>query len=312
MSLAQSNNKSLHLPELNSAYADIVLRSSDNTEYRMAKSMLSQASPFFEQMFTLPQPETAGEPQDDLPVIPLSEPGEVLDVLLRFCVPQPPPKLDDLTVALRILNASKKYDMEWARAVANDAFARCAEKEPLRAYCLACKHDLADGVRSAARHCLRLSLEHIIDSPPSDVEDISGAELLRLLQYRRSCRDAVATRVLSWAWLSEYYASLGVVPRNKVWAFDCCTQAGSRNDDQGITITSRQWWLDYMLQTVDKLRVSTWEGTVRGEDALAAFIQSGSCARCCAAATSDLVHFTQHMAKEVAAVISETTQKFWP
>ena len=266
MSLAQSNNNGPPPSELNSAYADVVLHSSDDTEYRMVKSMLAQASPFFEHMFTLPQP---GEQQDELPVIPLSEPAEVLDTLLRFCVPRPPPRLDGLDGAVRILNAAKKYEMEWAIAAANDAFVRCAEDEPLRAYCLACKYDLGDCVRSAARHCLRLSLEHIIDTPPDAFRDVSGADLQRLLQYRKKCRDAVATRILSWAWLRDYYASLGVVPQNKVWAFDCCTHAASRSDDQGVTITSREWWLDHMVQTADKLRASTWEGTVRIEDALA-------------------------------------------
>ena len=43
----------------------------------MSKATLAQCSPFFEQMFSLPQPIDTASHQDDLPVIPLAEQAEV-------------------------------------------------------------------------------------------------------------------------------------------------------------------------------------------------------------------------------------------
>ncbi|KIJ65516.1 hypothetical protein HYDPIDRAFT_130726 [Hydnomerulius pinastri MD-312] len=68
------------------AKADIILRSSDNIDFRIFKLFLSLASPFFESLFDIPQPIEESEEQeikDGLPIIPVSEDSKTLDALLR-------------------------------------------------------------------------------------------------------------------------------------------------------------------------------------------------------------------------------------
>ena len=65
--------------------ADIILRSSDNVDFRMYKLDLRRCSPFFAAMFTLPQPLSSAEQSEDgIPVIPMSESAVLLRILLRF------------------------------------------------------------------------------------------------------------------------------------------------------------------------------------------------------------------------------------
>ena len=82
------------------AKADIILRSSDKSDFRVFKLFLSLASPFFETLFELPQPTQASEDQeikDGLAVIYMPENSKTLDILLRFCYP--------CTLAKRIPNS---------------------------------------------------------------------------------------------------------------------------------------------------------------------------------------------------------------
>ena len=84
------------------AKADIILRSSDNIDFRVFKLLLSLASPFFETLFDIPQPaEEVGdqEVKDGLAVVRVTEDSKTLDALLRFCYPctlADDPKIDVL------------------------------------------------------------------------------------------------------------------------------------------------------------------------------------------------------------------------
>ena len=72
------------------AKADIILRSSDNIDFRVFKLFLSLASPFFETLFDIPQPDEENgdqEIKDGLVVVPVTEDSKTLDALLRFCYP---------------------------------------------------------------------------------------------------------------------------------------------------------------------------------------------------------------------------------
>ena len=77
--------------------ADIVIRSSDGVDFKMLKVDLSRTSSVFEDTLSIPQPteiDRTNPHKDGLPVIELSEARDVLDTLLRFCMPGHPPSLD--------------------------------------------------------------------------------------------------------------------------------------------------------------------------------------------------------------------------
>ena len=96
---------------LDMANADIIIQSCDFINFRVHKLVLSLSSPFFNDMFSLPQPSDQ-EVVDGLPVVRLSEDAEVLNCLLTMLYPIPSmmPKSYDKT--LISLAASQKYDMD--------------------------------------------------------------------------------------------------------------------------------------------------------------------------------------------------------
>ena len=100
------------------AKADIILRSSDNIDFRVFKFFLSLASPFFETLFDIPQPaEDDGDQgvKDGLAVVPVTEDSKTLDSLLRFCYPctlTDDPKLEVLQDAMEVLEAARKYSLD--------------------------------------------------------------------------------------------------------------------------------------------------------------------------------------------------------
>jgi hypothetical protein len=66
--------------------ANFIIRSSDNVNFRVHKSVLAMASPFFEDLLSLPQPSD-GESVDGLPVVQLSEDSELLNSLISMFYP---------------------------------------------------------------------------------------------------------------------------------------------------------------------------------------------------------------------------------
>ncbi|KAG2042723.1 hypothetical protein BDR03DRAFT_931618 [Suillus americanus] len=91
---------------------DIILRSADNL-------LLSLASSFFSNMFSLPQPgsldDAADRTKHGLPIIPVTEKSVVLRKLLSFCSPvydTDVPVLKNLDIVMSVLDAADKYDMK--------------------------------------------------------------------------------------------------------------------------------------------------------------------------------------------------------
>lgn len=112
--------------------ADIILRSSDNVDFRVFKQLLIIASPFFESMFTLSQPADLEIVsfqclKDSLPVVPLSESSEVVEALLMFCYPRwsQKPVLGTLEEIQDVLEAAIKYEMEDVKNVIQEMLPSC-------------------------------------------------------------------------------------------------------------------------------------------------------------------------------------------
>ncbi|KAH8985611.1 hypothetical protein EDB86DRAFT_2326361 [Lactarius hatsudake] len=91
-------------------HADITIQSSDLVSFHVDKATLSMSSPFFADMFSLPQPSD-NEVIDGLPIVRLSEDAEILDSLLKMLYPVPSVIPDSYDKALELLAASQKYDM---------------------------------------------------------------------------------------------------------------------------------------------------------------------------------------------------------
>src|SRR5258708_4374496 len=88
---------------------DFILRSGAR-EFHVHRSLLSLASSFFDQMLSLPQPPSK-EPKE-IPVVDVSEPPRVLQLLLQFVYPVSDPVIDDdLDTLILVLHAAIKYEV---------------------------------------------------------------------------------------------------------------------------------------------------------------------------------------------------------
>lgn len=136
--------------------ADVILRTCDNVDFRVFKLFLSFASPFFNDMFALPQTtegENANETKETLPLITVAEDSKALSRLLPFCYPLAIQEADTLEDIQGLLEAAIKYSVERAEANARKWLmgSTFVEKDPVRVFAIACRHGLQDEAKKAAR-----------------------------------------------------------------------------------------------------------------------------------------------------------------
>lgn len=95
-----------------SASADVLIRTADNVNFYLLKAVLTQASPFFNDMFSIQQPElpiASGAILDNEDPIPVTENSQTFDYLMRLCYPVDYPVIKDLSLVESVLEAAIKY-----------------------------------------------------------------------------------------------------------------------------------------------------------------------------------------------------------
>ncbi|TCD64222.1 hypothetical protein EIP91_004357 [Steccherinum ochraceum] len=144
---------------------DVVLLSSDQVKFGCHKSVLSIASPFFSDMFSLPQNlSSSAQPSDDgstepdgTPIIPMTEVSKTLDTLLRLIYPVELPTLEDPYHVAEVLSAARKYLIIPASnclTTLSRSFDTFLTNSPLPAFAVACLCNMQDEVAKAADHIL--------------------------------------------------------------------------------------------------------------------------------------------------------------
>ncbi|KAK0202116.1 hypothetical protein DFS33DRAFT_1352348 [Desarmillaria ectypa] len=116
--------------------ADVVLVSCDNICFHAHKLILSLASPFFKDMFTIAQPPANGS----IPAIPMTEDGQTIGKILRFCYPTKDPSFKDISEMYHVVvTMARKYRMEDVVLRTRSELRRFCEsgKEPLRVFAIA-------------------------------------------------------------------------------------------------------------------------------------------------------------------------------
>ncbi|KII85941.1 hypothetical protein PLICRDRAFT_44370 [Plicaturopsis crispa FD-325 SS-3] len=193
--------------------ADVILRSSDNVDFRAFKIMLSVTSSVFEGMFALPTPpqgSTGDTLKDGLPVIPLSEDSELVKKLLLYSLPSAiveRPPLETLRDVLAVLDAATKYDMQDVHRHARTALVSTrllSSDTPLRIFVTAMRYKFEDEARAAAKYNLAVPVS---DWPYIDeLDDISTRQYHRLQDYHRRCGEVASTAcpTLITKWRSDF------------------------------------------------------------------------------------------------------------
>jgi len=178
--------------DFRSPEADLRLHSSDKVEFHVFSRILTEASPVFRDMASLPKPEhsqTNGALSD---CVDLAEDAETLDLTIRFLYPMPDPSISTLDVLKRLLKAADKYLLEGMmhslrRILVSPIF---VEKEPLRVYALACMYRYETEAKIASRHCLKTDIVHQAELY-EELAMISGRDLLRLIKLHQTRATAI-------------------------------------------------------------------------------------------------------------------------
>ncbi|KAI6141712.1 hypothetical protein BKA82DRAFT_927412, partial [Pisolithus tinctorius] len=164
--------------------AEVILRSSDNVDFRVFRCNLSLASPVFKDMFTLGAPVHGEHPPNpsSLPVVPVSETGSALDALPRLIYPLTTPKLDSVG-DIKALVAAVVYLI----------IRQYLQSSPVSLYAIACLCGWRNLAERAARETLKIKDFGRVRTYVAELEDMSAGDYYRLLDYHRACATAAHT-----------------------------------------------------------------------------------------------------------------------
>lgn len=224
--------------------ADVILRSSDNVDFRVHKLILSEASPVFESMFTLPGNDA------DLPVIPISEPPTALHAVLGVLYPGKGLLIASVTEAGTVLALADKYAMDGAfkqveSILANSAFIK-DWGSALTVYALARRY----GFNGVAGRAATQSLQYIVFIPASSKAQLSvitASAYHDLMNYRDCCGQLIYDRFEDgWEEAVDY-----------IWDQDIFEmERFANNKDHGLPLKDRcvncpsLFWFHYHLLAI--------------------------------------------------------------
>jgi len=186
-------NSTTSLPEpLDIPDANLIIRSSDLVNFRVHKSVLAMASPFFRDLLSLAQP-SAYESIDGLPVVQLREDAELLKSLVSLLYPIRTVIPKSYGKALNLLAACKKYDMVRARLSVRSKinwgnFPRARGTQVFGAYAIANSEGLIPEMKDAALRTLSHSMT--FETLWKQLRLFEGSALRDLALFRRRCRDS--------------------------------------------------------------------------------------------------------------------------
>ncbi|KAH9058073.1 hypothetical protein EDB87DRAFT_1811233 [Lactarius vividus] len=182
--------------------ANIIVRSSDQVNFRVHKSLLAMSSPFFDDLLSLPQPPD-GEIVDGLPVVQLSEDADLLNSLVSLLYPVPPVVPGSYEKVFALLAACQKYDMVSIQSYIRDEIKRGrfpmpVRTEAFRAYAIASNLGLIPEMENAGR--LTLGHPMTFESLGEGLREFNGRILRDLFRYRVANKDRLPFGK-GWGWL---------------------------------------------------------------------------------------------------------------
>ena len=171
------------------AFADTILRTSDNVHFYVLGNFLCYVSQFFRDLFDLNRGAAVeqNEKKGDYPVIPLLDDSATLRLLLDLIHPRVTERwLDDVTLFWNVSKAAKKYCMDIieGKLRARILTSELINEEPFRIYVVATHLEWDDVADIAARK----TSEKLKDLTYVDeLQGISGAGFYRFMEYKLRC-----------------------------------------------------------------------------------------------------------------------------
>lgn len=290
---------------------DVILKSSDEVLFRVHKVILSLASPFFRDMFSLPQTVTPSDGPSNAPIIPFSESSETIDTLLRFIYPGEDPDLKLVHEIEGVVEAAIKYDMPKCISVMRKKLILCASKEPIRVFMIACKNNLADVASAAAHLSLRRPILYSFELgsvvlPCSVLEDITAGSLFRLIEYQRQCSKVANDAMSDLAWTREDFTWRTKMNDAIVGSCQRCTRATLELGEDHLQVVG--WWYIFYQEIKTLVRQRPCTALILESESLMdkALVEAAKCADC----FKDSVHIlrtfraivTRHLDERLAEV----------
>ncbi|KAJ2967723.1 hypothetical protein NUW54_g13427 [Trametes sanguinea] len=169
--------------------ADLVLRSSDNVEFRVRSHILIEASPVFESMLASSQSAAEADAVNTCRTIDVAEDSAIIEALLRLCYPV----VNDAVFwskmgakkAESVLRAARKYSMDLATLLV-DHINSLAVTSPLAVWAIGCRLRLEETAARAAQRSLWYSRFNLSSVDPEDLEGVSAGQYFRLHTYQRT------------------------------------------------------------------------------------------------------------------------------
>ncbi|XP_006461290.1 hypothetical protein AGABI2DRAFT_204976 [Agaricus bisporus var. bisporus H97] len=176
------------------ADADVILVPAGgySSDIRVHRCVLIAASPFFRDMFSLPQPldndssNSLSTCDSHVPRIPISETREIFTNLLCYIYPIPRPEINSLEEIRELLAPALKYDFVIAVNALKEMLVspKFLQEHPLRVYGIASSFDLEEEAKIASKYTLRFNL---LETPLCDeMKYISAYSYQKLINLHRS------------------------------------------------------------------------------------------------------------------------------
>ena len=291
---------------------DVVLKSSDGVLFRVHKVILSLASPFFRDMFSLPQ--SPGTPQDcvgNAPIIPFTESSEIIDTLLRAVYPDEDPDLKLVHEIEGVVEAAIKYDMPKCISIMRKKLILGASKEPIRVFMIACKNKLADVASATAHLSLRRPILYSFELgsvvlPFSALEDITAGSLFRLIEYQRQCSKVANDAMSDLTWTREDFTWRTKIIDAIVGSCQKCARVRLELGEETLLVVG--WWYIFYQEITALVRQRPCTALILESESLMdkALVEAAKCGECFKDSIHTLRTFrailTQHLDKRLAEV----------
>ena len=306
----------------NSRDPDVVIVASDDVQIRVLKSLLSQVSPIFNDMFSVPQPDSSLDSDAPTDPISFSEPSKTIRLIISLAESPPTSLLiDSLSDIANLLQAADKYDIETIRerAIYSLGQPKFLENEPLRVYAIASRYGAHDTATLAARRTLRYPLLHA--EYFSELEVVDGGTIYRVLRYHKECTAAALVVATDHSWIGDTYVF-----------FDCPeVNSGEDDDDEDNKgfgtrtivrtqpnrkhkngydkiISVHRWWSKFMDATRVALSESIHSEAIRDKGrVMEALLSASQCSRCRKRVNSDFSNFLDAFVTEVETRVDKVS-----
>lgn len=268
--------------------ADIILRSSDNVDFRVHRSLLAHWSPHWASVLHSHRPDGSSwlGSSKGVPIVGVDEDAATTSLLLRYIYPGHNGALD-VRSAFNLLPAARKYTIVPAIRDAKKVVAEFADEYPLRAYAVAEWLHMDAELRTAAEATLRLPLEDTYDPI---LEQMRAGPYARLLAYHRRCTKAATAPLDDLRWMVDTAKKDGWIP---AWA-TCTNHACPKRNNTAV------WYWEHLQTTRNALARAPCRDTLEDLTLIEDTLRTArACAFCASTARKDLEKFNELLAERV-------------